>query len=94
MMNDSDFRILAGAINHNADLLESHLTGGVHVHRQETPSTSWLVKHYLGSRRPLIETYDSTGNLIGHGINRDTQTFDTCEITFVIPMAGVAILRY
>ena len=94
MMNDSDFRILAGAINHNADLLENHLAGGVHVHRQETPSMSWLVKHYLGSRRPLIETYDTNGNHIGHGVNRDTQTFDSCEVTFVIPMAGVAIIRY
>ena len=93
-MSDSDFRILAGAINHNADILEKHLSGGVHVHKQETPSTSWAVKHFLGSRRPLIETYDATGNRIGHGVNRDTQTFDSCNITFAIPMSGVAILRY
>ena len=94
MMNDSDFRILAGAINHNADLLENHFVDGIHVHKQTTPSTSWLVKHYLGSRRPLIETYDVSGNKIGHNVNRDTQTFDSCEIVFAIPMAGVAILRY
>ena len=93
-MSDSDFRILTGAINHNADILENHLVGGVHVHKQETPSTSWAVKHCLGSRRPLIETYDPTGNRIGHGVNRDTQTFDSCNITFAIPMSGVAILRY
>ena len=94
MMNDADFRVLAGAINHNADLLENHLAGGVYVHRQDTPSMTWSVKHGLGSRRPLIETYDATGNKIGHGVNRDTQTFDSCDVTFVIPMAGVAILRY
>jgi hypothetical protein len=93
-MNDSDFRILAGAINHNADLLEQHLIEGTYVHRQETPSMTWAVKHGLGSRRPLIETYDVTGNKIGHGVNRDTQTYDTCDITFAIPMSGVAILRY
>ena len=93
-MNDSDFNILAGAINHNAGLLENHLAGGVYVHRQETPSMSWAVKHDLGSRRPLIETYDTSGNKIGHGVNRDTQTFDFCEIVFALPMAGVAILRY
>ena len=93
-MTDSNFQILAKAINHNADLLERHLSDGVHVHRQETPSTTWAVKHGLGSRRPLIETYDATGNQIGHGVNRDTQTFDYCAITFVIPVSGVAILRY
>ena len=93
-MNDSDFNILASAINHNADLLEHHLADGVHVHRQETPSMSWAVKHDLGSRRPLIETYDEAGNKIGHNVCRDTQTFDFCEITFALPMAGVAILRY
>ena len=92
-MNDSDFHILTKAINHNADILENHLTGGVHVHKQETPSTTWAVKHCLGSRRPLIETYDSTGNKIGHSVNRDTQTFDFCNIVFAIPMSGVAILR-
>jgi len=92
--NDSDFRNLAGAINHNADLLENHLTGGIYVHRQETPAASWPVKHGLGSRRPLIETYDTTGNKIGHNVRRDTQTFDSCEITFALPIAGVAIIRY
>jgi len=29
MTNDSDFRSLAGAINHNADILENHLAGGI-----------------------------------------------------------------
>jgi len=93
-MNDSNFRILADTINHNAGLLERHLGEGVYVHKQETPSTSWAVKHGLGSRRPLIETYDTNGNQIGHGVNRNTQTFDECEIVFVIPMSGVAIVRY
>ena len=92
-MIDSDFYALAGAINHNADLLEQHLAGGVHVHKQETPSTTWAVRHSLGSLRPLIETYDATGNKIGHAVNRDTQTFEFCEVTFTIPMSGVAILR-
>ena len=93
-MTDSNFRILADAINHNADLLERHLGEGVYVHRQETPSTTWAVKHNLSSRRPLIETYDTNGNQIGHGVNRETQTFGECTITFAIPMSGVAILRY
>jgi len=93
-MTDLNFRVLADAINHNADLLERHLGEGVYLHKQETPSTTWAVKHCLGSRRPLIETYDANGNQIGHGVNRDTQTFEFCAITFVIPVSGVAILRY
>ena len=93
-MNDSNFRILADAINHNAGLLEKHLGEGVYVHKQETPSTSWAIWHHLDSRRPLIETYDTNGNQIGHGVNRGTQTFDYSEVVFAIPMAGVAIVRY
>jgi len=93
-MTDSNFRILADAINHNADLLERHLGEGVYVHRQETPSTTWAVKHNLSSRRPLIETYDTNGNQIGHGVNRETQTFDFCNITFAVAVAGTAIVRY
>jgi len=93
-MNDSEFRILADAINHNADLLVKLVGDGIYVHKQETPSTTWAVRHGLGSRRPLIETYDATGNKIGHGVNRDTQTFDECIITFAIPMSGIAIIRY
>jgi len=93
-MNDSEFRILADAINHNADLLVKLVGDGIYVHKQETPSTTWAVKHDLGSRRPLIETYDATGNKIGHGVNRDTQTFEFCEIVFAIAMAGTAIVRY
>jgi len=93
-MTDSDFYALAGAINHNADLLEQHLAGGVHVHKQETPSTTWAVRHSLGSLRPLIETYGATGNKIGHAVNWQTQTHDYCEVVFAISVSGVAILRY
>ncbi len=93
-MTDATNKQLADAINHNADLLEKHLSEGVYVHRQDTPSKVWAVRHALGSLRPLIETYDSGGNLIGHAVNRKTQTFDSCEIVFAIPMSGVAILRF
>ncbi|MCL2304488.1 MAG: hypothetical protein FWC43_04015 [Planctomycetaceae bacterium] len=93
-MAEPTFSKLANAINHNADLLERHLGEGVYVHRQETPSLTWKVTHSLGSLRPLIETYDSTGNRIGHGVNRETQTFDYCDVTFVVPMSGAAILRF
>ena len=82
------------AINHNADLLEKHLGEGVYVHRQNEPSTVWAVRHRLGSLRPLIETYDSGGNKIGHGVNRETQTFDDCQIVFALPVSGFAILRF
>ena len=85
---------LAGAINHNADLLEQHLSEGVYVHKQTTPSKTWAVTHSLGSLRPLIETYDSNGNRIGHAVNRKSQTLNDCEITFVVPMSGTAILRF
>ena len=85
---------LADAINHNADLLEKHLGEGVFVHRQTTPSKTWQVDHKLGSLRPLIETYDSAGNKIGHAVNRKTQTFDYCEVVFIVPMSGTAILRF
>ena len=85
---------LAEAINHNADLLEKHLGEGVFVHRQTTPSQTWAVTHSLGSLRPHIETYDSTGNLIGHGVNRKSQTLGYCEIVFAIPMSGTAIARF
>ena len=85
---------LIDAINHNADLLEKHLGEGVYVHRQNTPSKVWAVQHSLGSLRPLIETYDSAGNRIGHGVNRENQTFDSCEITFEVPISGTAILRF
>ena len=93
-MNESGFSILAGAINHNADLLEKHLGEGVYVHQQQTPSMVWKVNHSLGSLRPLIETYDTTGNLIGHNVNRESQTFHDCEVVFAIPMSGVAIVRF
>ena len=85
---------LADAINHNADLLEKHLCEGVYVHRQPKPQATWKVFHSLGSLRPLIETYDKAGNLIGHGVNRKTQTLSYCEIVFSIPMSGTAIIRY
>ena len=85
---------LVGVINHNADLLENHIQGSVYVHRQAEPATLWPVNHLLGSLRPLIETYDSTGHRIGHGVNRETQTHDFCEITFIVPISGTAILRF
>ena len=93
-MTDSEFRILADAINRNAGLLEKHLGEGVFIHRQTSPSKIWKITHSLGSLRPLIETYDSTGNRIGHAVNRQSQTFDYCEIVFVVPMSGTAILRF
>ena len=93
-MTDPTNKQLAEAINHNADLLEEHLGEGVYVHRQDAPSKIWAVRHKLGSLRPLVETYDSGGNLIGHAVNRQTQTFEYCEIVFTIPMAGIAILRF
>ncbi len=93
-MSEPTNKQLAEAINRNANLLEKHLGEGVYVHRQDIPSKVWAVHHKLGSLRPLIETYDSNGNLIGHAVNRDTQTFQTCEIVFAIPMSGVAILRF
>ncbi len=93
-MSEPTVKQLADAINHNADLLEKHLSEGVYVHRQIEPSCVWAVQHKLGSLRPLIETYDSAGNRIGHGVNRENQSFDDCEIVFAIPMSGVAILRF
>jgi hypothetical protein len=84
---------LARVINHNADLLDEHINKSVYVHRQTDPQAVWKVKHSLGSRRPLIETYDSGENRIGHGVNRKTQTHDTCDIVFALPMAGTAIIR-
>ncbi len=93
-MTEPTNRQLAEAINHNADLLEKHLGEGVHVHRQDAPSKVWAVRHSLGSLRPLIETYDSGGNLIGHAVNRQTQTFASCEIVFAVPMSGTAIIRF
>jgi hypothetical protein len=93
-MSESGFSILADVINHNADLLERHLREGVYVHQQQTPSMIWKVRHSLGSLRPLIETYDPTGNRIGHNVNRKSQTFDYCEVVFTIPISGVAIIRF
>ena len=93
-MSEPTNKQLIDAINHNADLLEKHLAEGVFVHRQNDPSKVWAVNHQLGSLRPLIETYDSTGNRIGHGVNRENQTFDYCEIIFAIPVSGFAILRF
>ena len=93
-MSEPTIKQLADAINHNADLLEKHLGEGVFVHKQTSPSKTWKIAHSLGSLRPLIETYDSTGNKIGHGANRQTQTFDYCEVVFMVPMSGTAILRF
>ncbi len=93
-MSEPTNKQLADAINHNADILEKHLGEGVYVHRQDAPSKIWAVHHKLGSLRPLVETYDSAGNRIGHGVNRENQTFLSCEIVFAIPMSGVAILRF
>ncbi len=93
-MSEPTSKQLAEAINRNADLLQKHLGEGVYVHRQDIPSKVWAVHHKLGSLRPLIETYDSGGNLIGHAVNHQTQTFEFSEVTFAIPMSGVAILRF
>ena len=93
-MTEPGLQQLAEAINHNADLLEKHLGEGVYVHKQTTPSKTWTVTHSLGSLRPLIETYDSGGNKIGHAVNRQTQTFDYCEIVFSIFVSGTAIIRF
>ena len=93
-MSEPTNRQLIDAINHNADLLEKHLSEGVYVHKQASPSTTWSVTHSLGSLRPLIETYDSGGNKIGHGVNRQSQTLAYCEIVFVVPVSGTAILRF
>ncbi len=82
------------AVNHNADILEKHCLEGICVHQQTSPSLVWPVKHCLGSLRPLIETYDSSGNKIGHGVNRQTQTLDFAELSFMVPIAGYAILRF
>jgi len=76
MSETTTLKSIIDAINHNADLLEKHLGEGVYVHRQPKPAASWKVTHSLGSLRPLIETYDLAGNLIGHGVNRKTQTLD------------------
>jgi len=93
-MSEPTIKQLIDAINHNADLLEKHLGEGVYVHKQTVPSTSWKITHSLGSLRPLIETYDSSGNKIGHAVNRQTQTFDHCEVVFAVAMSGTAILRF
>lgn len=93
-MTDATNKQLADAINHNADLLEKHLGEGVYVHRQNEPSKVWAVHHKLGSLRPLIETYDSGGNRIGHAVNRETQTFQYSEVVFAVPMSGTAIIRF
>ena len=93
-MSEPTLSKLADAINHNADLLEKHLDEGVYVHKQTTSSKTWKVTHSLGSLRPLIETYDSSGNKIGHAVNRKSQTFDYCQIVFAVPVAGTAILRF
>ncbi len=93
-MSDSVLQNITDAVNHNAEVLEKHLGGGNFVHRQNEPSNVWRVEHKLGSLRPLIETYDSNGNRIGHGVDRKTQTFDYCSITFAIPVSGFAIIRF
>jgi hypothetical protein len=93
-MTEPTTKQLADTINHNADLLEQHLGEGVFVHSQTTPSKAWKVSHSLGSLRPLIETYDSGGNRIGHAVNRASQTFTYCEIVFSVPVSGTAILRF
>jgi hypothetical protein len=93
-MNEPTLQQLISAINHNADLLEQHLNEGVFVHNQKTPSKIWSVTHSLGSLRPLIETYDSNGNRIGHAVNRESQTLNFTEIVFVIPISGIAIFRF
>jgi hypothetical protein len=93
-MSELTLQQVISAINHNADLLEQHLTEGVYVHRQETPSKNWAVTHSLGSLRPLIETYDSNGNRIGHAVNRESQTLNFTAIVFTIPVSGVAIFRF
>ena len=94
VMSDPTIQNIIDAINRNADLLEQHLSEGVYVHRQNEPSKVWAVHHGLGSLRPLIETYDSVGNRIGHGVNRETQTLEFCQIVFAVPMSGIAILRF
>ena len=93
-MTEPTIKQLADAINHNANLLEKHLGEGVFVHKQISPSKMWQVTHSLGSLRPLIETYDSNGNKIGHAVNRQSQTFDYCQIVFAIPVSGTAIIRF
>ncbi len=93
-MSETTIQTLIDAVNHNADLLEKHLGEGVYVHRQLEPSKVWAVRHKLGSLRPLIETYDMAGNLIGHGVNRENQTFDYCEIMYAIPVSDIAIIRF
>ena len=93
-MTQLTIQYLVGAINHNADLLQKHLNEGVYVHRQTEPNSVWSVKHSLGSLRPLIETFDTGGNRIGHAVNRTSQTLDSCAIVFAIPVAGTAILRF
>ncbi|MDR0390376.1 MAG: hypothetical protein LBH59_00590 [Planctomycetaceae bacterium] len=85
---------IISTINHNADLLERHLNGGVYIHQQHQSSTIWSVTHSLGSLCPLIEVYDSTGNRIGFSVNRQTQTLTFTEINFAIPVSGIAIFRY
>ncbi len=93
-MADTTLQNIVDAVNHNADLLQKHLGEGVYVHRQAEPSKAWRIDHKLGSLRPLIETYDTNGSRIGHGVNRQTQTFDFCEVAFMIPVSGTAILRF
>ena len=75
-MAEPALKQIIDTVNHNADLLEKHLGEGVYVHRQNEPNAVWTVQHSLGSLRPLIETYDTGGNRIGHSVNRQNQTFD------------------
>ena len=93
-MTDTTLQNIINAVNHNAELLEKHLGEGVYVHRQNESSCVWKVNHKLGSLRPLIEVFDFNGNKIGHAVNRSTQTFEYCDITFAVPMNGTAILRF
>jgi hypothetical protein len=93
-MSELTFKQIIDAVNHNADLLEQHLAEGVYVHRQDEPAQVWVVTHSLGSLRPLIETFDSNGNRIGHAVNRESQTFNFTEIVFAIPVSGIAIFRF
>ncbi len=93
-MSDLTLQNIIDAVNHNADILEKHCLEGVCVHQQIKPAPIWTVHHGLGSRRPLIDVYDTNGNKVGHGVNRQSQTYDYCELTFVVPIAGYAILRY
>jgi hypothetical protein len=63
------------------------------IHDQETASATWTVVHNLNTGSPLVQVYDTTGNMLIPGEITPTDN-NTVSISFGSPETGRVVVMF